>query len=157
MTLKTLAAAACLSICTATAGLATTVTVDGIGYDVTTITGTFSDNEALLMGQVWWGDYLLAYHFANAVDDDLDYPNSIHGFGPLFAYQDGGTGVISFLATPLFANGRRAQQDYIADFITATYAIATPVSAVPLPAGGLLLVSAFGGIAALKRRKKGSA
>lgn len=33
----------------------------------------------------------------------------------------------------------------------------TPISAVPLPAGGLLLLSAFGGVAALKRRKKRAA
>lgn len=39
-------------------------------------------------------------------------------------------------------------------FAGATYA---QVSAVPLPAGGLLLLSAFGGVAALKRRKKRAA
>ena len=33
----------------------------------------------------------------------------------------------------------------------------TPVSSVPLPAGGVLLLSALGGVAALKRRKKRAA
>lgn len=53
----------------------------------------------------------------------------------------------------------------VADFYTyasaadaqGSISATTPISAVPLPAGGLLLLSAFGSVAALKRRKKRAA
>jgi hypothetical protein len=38
-----------------------------------------------------------------------------------------------------------------------SFSATTPISAIPLPAGGLLLLSTFGGVAALKRRKKRAA
>ena len=150
MTLRTLAAAACLSLCTATAGLATTVTVAGIDYAISTITGSFEDNETLLRSQVWWGDSSLAFTFAGSLNDSAGLPN-FSDFGPFFAFEarrgssnvyffNGGVGVDA-AGIPVSWNG-------------IVYATATPVSAVPLPAGGLLLLSAFGGIAALKRRKK---
>lgn len=41
--------------------------------------------------------------------------------------------------------------------VQGSFSATTPISAVPLPAGGLLLLSAFGGVAALKRRKKRAA
>jgi len=48
-------------------------------YEVSTITGTFNDNAALLMSQPWWGDELFAFGMARVVASDL-------GLEPLFAW-----------------------------------------------------------------------
>lgn len=55
MRLKTLAAAACLSVGFASAGLSATVTVGGVDYEISHVTGTFESLSATLMDQVCWG------------------------------------------------------------------------------------------------------
>lgn len=65
-----------------------TVTVGGEQYDITTVTGTFDDNMALLESMPWWGDATLAQEIANAVMDDIGTPNNDGTSGPLFAYDD---------------------------------------------------------------------
>jgi hypothetical protein len=56
--------------------LATTISVDGVSYNVQFTTGeSFTDNEALLQGQTWWEDadrakaFRDAYYAANTVDN----------------------------------------------------------------------------------------
>ena len=39
---------------------AVTVSFDGTDYEITTITGTFEDNQATLESQPWWGNATLA-------------------------------------------------------------------------------------------------
>lgn len=65
-----------------------TVTVDEQQYDITTVTGTFDGNMALLESMPWWGDATLAQEIANAVMDDIGTPNDDGTSGPLFAYDD---------------------------------------------------------------------
>jgi len=62
------------------------------------------------------------------------YTEGLDFFGVTsITFESGGTG-----------NKGNARFDFVAG---------TPVSPIPLPAGGLLLVAALGGIAALRRRK----
>eukprot|EP01013_Petalomonas_cantuscygni_P045285 TRINITY_DN9876_c0_g1_i1.p1 TRINITY_DN9876_c0_g1~~TRINITY_DN9876_c0_g1_i1.p1 ORF type:complete len:158 (-),score=2.03 TRINITY_DN9876_c0_g1_i1:63-536(-) len=157
MTLRTLAAAACLSICTASAGLAATFTVAGTDYDISTITGTFDDNESLLVGQPWWGDSAQALTFADAVGGGLGDSNFSGPYGPLFALDSLIIGADHTALVALYHPIHGVSIDWALADTTYHYAIATPVSPVPLPAGGLLLLTAFGGVAALKRRKKRAA
>ncbi|MEP1200901.1 VPLPA-CTERM sorting domain-containing protein [Tateyamaria sp.] len=146
-----LAVAACFSFCTATAGVAATYTINGQHYDVSTITGSFDDNSTLLMSQVWWDDRKLAELFALTVGDALGLPVG-NEIGPLFAD--------SIIVKPLASGAAyRSNEGVIPwgefkDAKLATYAVATAVQPVPLPAGGWLLLTGFGGVAALKRRRK---
>jgi hypothetical protein len=68
-----------------------TVTVNGTQYDITTVTGTFTDNMAQLESTPWWGNESLAQEIAGAVMDDIGTPNEFNGEeggGPLFAWND---------------------------------------------------------------------
>ena len=78
-----------------------TVTVGGTTYDVTTLTGTFDDNEATLEGTPWFGNGTLAQSIAAAVgtffgtpQNNLEYGQN---YGPFFAIElvGGGGGVDS--------------------------------------------------------------
>lgn len=157
MTIKTLVTGACLIMTTATAGSAATFTVDGDEYDVSTITGSFDDNVSLLESQVFFGDEDLALEFASEVGDLLGIFN--FGFlGPLFAFDNGLPDSTGFHA-PFDSSLSSAilTETANSNITDLTWAVVYPVAAVPLPAGGLLLLSAFGGVAALKRRKKRAA
>ena len=59
---------------------ATLIVDSSVGkYEVSTITGTFADNSALLMSQVWWGNEALAAEFAGLVADAFGFPNAVLG------------------------------------------------------------------------------
>lgn len=160
MKTRSLVLAACLSLLSATASTATTFTVGGDDFDVTTITGTFADNRELLEGQVWFGSTDLAALFVSAVGFDLGlFSNPAFlptATGPLFATSFGGTfDTVRFSFTE---TGQDVTITGLGDDVVATFAIAQPtISAVPLPAGGLLLLSGLAGVAGLKRRKKRAA
>lgn len=69
---------------------AVTINLNGVNYDVTAVTTTYSASSALLMSNPWWGDSALASSAANQVGTDLGLPNSNPGFvdmGPLFTFQ----------------------------------------------------------------------
>ena len=67
---------------------ATLIVDSSVGkYEVSTITGTFEDNSALLMSQVWWGNEALAAEFAGLVADAFGFPNAA-GAGPYFLLCD---------------------------------------------------------------------
>lgn len=156
MNLKTLATAAAIALFGATASIAASVTVNGTDYNVTTISGTFADNQALLENQVWFGDAGLAEEFARAVHGIFDFVNEADG--AYFAIELEGslvTGDVLFAATD-----STSPDPFILTAVASSaliYAVAEPVEAVPLPAGGLLLLSAFGGVATLNRRKNRAA
>ncbi|MEI7863328.1 MAG: DNA translocase FtsK 4TM domain-containing protein, partial [Planctomycetota bacterium] len=70
------------------------VTVGGLQYDVTTFTGSYNSNSALLSSQPWFEDLSLAQTVSGLVADGLGTPNTgIQGFpaseGPYFAYDFG--------------------------------------------------------------------
>ncbi len=145
----------------ATASHAATFTVNGDDFDVTTITGPFDANQGFLESQIWWGDSTLAMAFADVVGLAFGTPNFGVPYGPLFAFDtfdinltaiDGVDTYAVYVPSTveLFNVGAFANQPL-------TYAVATPLSAVPLPASGLLLLSGLAGVAALKHRKKRAA
>jgi len=59
-------------------------------YDVTTVSGTFSEHSATLQQQVWWGNESLAYEMMSLSEgfDGLGYPNVGYNESPYFAYAD---------------------------------------------------------------------
>jgi hypothetical protein len=97
MNIKTLAAAACLSLLSATSSFAATFTVGGDDFDITTITGTFADLQGQLKSQIWWEEPALAADFASAVSSLLGLVNSGGGWahfcsrGTGFSDTEGGT------------------------------------------------------------------
>ena len=145
------ALALCLS--TAASSAATVkVNVGGVDWDVTTVQGTFSELYSTLIQQVWWGDPGLAREFAPKVgclgcDPDVDYDV----YGPLFAYANGFPRVAIY----------NSAFDYtflttIDPSVPSSFAIATALpAAVPLPAGGLLLLTGLAAAVGVgKRRRK---
>ena len=153
MRIKSLMAAAIFAVATATSASAVTVNVGGTKYDVSAISTSFTANETLLTNQIWWGDYKLAAQFAKAVKGLLNKPNFSADGGPLFAHQIY-SGLI-FSRYYKFSSATTATAGQSPSAVRA-YAVAT-VAAVPIPAAGLLLLAAFGPLAALKRRKKAAA
>ncbi|MEP1353251.1 MAG: VPLPA-CTERM sorting domain-containing protein [Tateyamaria sp.] len=164
MTLKSLAAAACISLASATMAFAASVNVE---FSFSGASGTFyglddtagEDNATsfdLFMGSAAWTN----------VDTSLAIINS-------FLFD--ATGLIAFDFYMGFTDlPSDLGNDLLRSFAFNNdfgYAVATvrredssaphfsvvPVSAVPLPAGGLFLLTGFGAVAALKRRKKRAA
>ena len=146
------------------ASSAATVTFGGKTWTVSTIETTFNDSAALLRSQPWWGDAAAAGVFSGAVGASFGFPNAAgsvpNSSAPYFAhlyippsdplaFLDGIVGAIVFERDPadVVSTARFA---YSMD----VYAIAT----IPLPAGGLLLLSGLAAAVAVgKRRNKAAA
>ena len=156
--LKLLAIAASVFAVSATASVAATYTVNGTDYDVKTITGSFNDNQALLESQIWWGDDSLAIDFASAVAGGIGPSNDEKSLstGPFFLFSEVlSTAPFVFnVAMYNFGTGAVLIRGRTDPTLRRTFAIAEDISAVPLPAPALMLLSGIGGMAALKRRKK---
>ena len=69
--------------CTTTASLAVVVDYMGKDYDVTSFSGTFNNNQALLESQLWFGDVSVANDFATLVNTQLGTPNFSPYLGPV--------------------------------------------------------------------------
>ncbi|MEO9896274.1 MAG: VPLPA-CTERM sorting domain-containing protein [Paracoccaceae bacterium] len=170
MNLRFFAAATCITICTATVGLAATFDYSYSFEDATVVSGSV---EGKLQGD------------GNTVSIDSIGPLFVDGSvfiaAPLDFTDDTTGGTLNFVLDGLGLNfGWVSVFDIDAQFFivydsldlisigasidanTDTFDsdswIATErVSAVPLPAGSLLLLSGLAGVAALKRRKKRAA
>lgn len=157
--IKSALAAVALSILTVGSADAATFTVDGVDFELTTVSGSFNDNRALLESQVWWGNAELAEALAETVKDGLgltifsDGPAFAFGTNPgttapvvdYFFYDAGNTVRGPFVKRASFGLTQPLSFDF-------AVAVAAP-SPVPLPAGGVLLVTGLAGVAHLKRRK----
>jgi hypothetical protein len=181
MTFKTLATAACIALSSATASLAAPINLD---FTVGDVSGTFYGLDDAIFSPTpqsatsfdlftpiatWTGvnsssfgdnsfvfskSGLLSYNFysrfpANILDDtfsvlllSIDVLNDPAGGYPYF--------------TALTGDGEGSNVAYDQEISFANFTI-SPISPVPLPAGGLLLLSGLAGVAALKRRKKRTA
>lgn len=143
----------------ATTAQAVPVSFMGTDYEVSTFTGSsYADNETLLESQVWFGDVSAANHFATEVNTQLG-ANAIGVYGPYFA-----TSSFTGFNGPAFnqrswdirinATNGEAQSATNTSWVFAT---ATAVTAIPLPAGGLLLLAGLFGLTALRLNKKHAA
>jgi hypothetical protein len=111
-------------------------------YDVTTVTGTFTELSQTLTTNVFWGNRFLATRLARTVKGDLGYPNNnlyppannYGPFGPFFAVETRNLGTV--VDGYAWNGGNPSYPDptlFVAsDFLsgTETYALAT---AVPVP------------------------
>jgi hypothetical protein len=128
-------------------------------FDVTTVSGNFSDLSTTLMSQVWWGDVVLANEFASIIRSDLGTsgPNLL---GPRFAVCSGVDCLFNASDTLTVQGaawvGTTMQLTQFASVPTGplpfTWAIAQRV-AVPEPATTMLLVFGLLGIAAARRTR----
>lgn len=137
-----------------------TISVDGADYSLTTLVGSYLDNVDLLGSQVWWYNEDLAEDLALVLEYDLGSPNGVSG--PYFAIRPVYLDTIVPTDEPLLGGVRSARYNFLAGSVSGTvaaddpdftWAIAAPVSAVPIPAGGVLLISGIAGLAAIRRRK----
>jgi hypothetical protein len=177
MTLRTLAAATCLMACTATSSFAATTNFDvtltqssstwdrvwpaegvlssetGTFFETTDFSVDTSGLYDILSNQDFFDGMIFVYE--TSFDPLSQFTNYLDGDDDFTRYRDSfiedlqlNVGTDYVLVSGAYSAG---------DFGTHSYTITGPgtasISAVPLPAGGLLLLSGFGGVAALKRRK----
>lgn len=156
MRIKSLVVSAVMTLAFATSGSAATVNVGGIKYEVGYISTSFDSSSSTLADQIWWGDQAFAGTFAAAVAGTLGLPNSTSR-GPYFAYSAIMTSRTRVAASYFDGvSGTVESSNSLSGAGTRGYAVAS-VATVPVPAAGLLLLAAFGPLAALRRRKKRAA
>ena len=64
------------------------ITLDGVDYDVTTVTGSFDELETQLKSNPWWGDWEMASRAAEKVKFYLGSASVLNlELGPFFAYR----------------------------------------------------------------------
>lgn len=131
------------------------VTVEGVTYDVTTITTTFSSASVTLEAEPWWGSQTVADEFANLVGTALGVPNTIGPVsgGPFFAWTNTyATPLGNFNADfyePAASTTADTEQD---PNTTYTFAVAS-VIATPEPGTLILVLGGLLGLALLVRIK----
>jgi hypothetical protein len=135
------------------------VTVNSQQWDVTTFTGSYNANTALIQSQVWWKNGVLTDQFATAVFNNLGTPNSIPSgptagpAGPFFAITDAnGASVINvrvYSATSNSVINRALSPSSTSNVWAQAYLVNVPG---PLPAFGAAV--AFGFSRKLRKRIK---
>lgn len=116
-----------------------TVTVNGTQYDITTVTGTFTDNMAQLESTPWWDNESLAQEIAAAVMDDIGTPNDngeIAG-GPLFAWNDDAIDAFIWFQGIVYPTSP-------SESVSLTYGVGSAVNAPEPGSLGMLLAGLFG-------------
>jgi hypothetical protein len=116
-----------------------TVTVNGTQYDITTVTGTFTDNMAQLESTPWWDNESLAQEIAAAVMDDIGTPNDngeIAG-GPLFAWNDDAIDAFIWFQGIVYPTSP-------SESVSLSYGVGSAVNAPEPGSLSMLLVGLFG-------------
>jgi hypothetical protein len=178
MTFKTLATAACIALSSATASLAAPINLD---FTVGGVSGTFYGlDDAIFTTQsvssfdlttpayVWTGVSSLfalnnsfVFSLSGLVSFDFVQNNGkLDVTGTAFLNEllvDSSEGTLDYVVERKNVSFIVGLPLYFTETITTANFTTTPISPVPLPAGGLLLLSGLAGVVALKRRKKRTA
>ena len=146
------ATATAFTVAASTAAEAVMITLGGTDYDVTTIMGTFSDNQALLESQPWFVDpgsaSTLGNEAAMQIGNAFGFPNFGGFAGPLFGEAVESGSVLGSFA--FFFGGFEGPQEVIAALNEeAVWAVATEISAEPGPEPVPEPMSIFGSLVAL--------
>ena len=109
-----------------------TTTVNGTSYDFTYITGSFTDNSALLQSQPWWGSESTATTFMTAVGVNLGFPaDQPYGHGPYFTFSQ------TYIPMFGYINYASMNTSYGPDCCAAPGSSESVSYAVATPAGGI--------------------
>ena len=128
-------------------------TVNGVNYDITTVTGTFNSLQATLQAQPWWGSSTSAGQFATVVGNSLGLPNFFGINGPLFSYSSGRFFGINTNTSQSFVLGSVVPSARL-NSLNLTYATA---KATPVPTPALLPGLLGLGAIAWRKRKAAAA
>jgi hypothetical protein len=140
------------------------VTLSGIDYEVTLVRGTWIEVMHQVTSTPWWGDSgdaeRTAEVFTNVGLDDADVVQ--------FAWRQNGTeaGLSVFEVAKRWCGWKSCERHNVEPIYYAptdvelswrmVYAVAAPVTAVPLPAAGWLFMSALIGLMGKKRLSRRS-
>ncbi|MEM9735067.1 MAG: hypothetical protein AAF908_00480 [Pseudomonadota bacterium] len=126
------------------------ITLGGEDLEITTITGSFIDNQTLLEAQPWFGDSSLALQAASAVGDAFGTPN-ISIFGPFFVFSFSPSSAPDVNTATFFAAVSSPQGASVNSADTLVYAV---VSEIPLPPALLMLLAGLSVLWRVARRPR---